>query len=273
MSFPIIGLIADDLTLTSFTDEANKLGVTINFSAKKFETDQLVEFSKLCDVLCIEPNHISLSALKTIQRSGVLTYPPIQAIEQLDKIQKHQPTNEMYSILVARSGHAQVSTWPISLITGNISITPVPGMSEELASRIQLSVIKLAGEIGLVGAVELIVDADDFTKLISINWLNPVVQDNLSVGSITSYAEQFLRAVLDLPLGSTEALRSYTVSGSLTTDENSDDYRPYLHLMARNPNLKFNQATKKVSVIGDNVENLLTEIIHTQQYFSGEIKE
>jgi sorbitol-specific phosphotransferase system component IIA len=43
--------------------------------------------------------------------------------------------------------------------------------------------------------------------------------------------------------------------------------------MARNPNLKFNQATKKVSVIGDNVENLLTEIIHTQQYFSGEIKE
>jgi Phosphoribosylaminoimidazole carboxylase (NCAIR synthetase) len=255
MSFPIIGLIADDLTLTSFTDEANKLGVTINFSAKKFETDQLVEFSKLCDVLCIEPNHISLSALKTIQRSGVLTYPPIQTIEQLDKIQKHQPTNEMYSILVARSGHAQVSTWPISLITGNISITPVPGMSEELASRIQLSVIKLAGEIGLVGAVELIVDADDFTKLISINWLNPVVQDNLSVGSITSYAEQFLRAVLDLPLGSTEALRSYTVSGSLTTDENSNDYRPYLHLMARNPNLKFNQATKRVSVIGDNVEN------------------
>jgi hypothetical protein len=45
MSFPIIGLIADDLTLTSFTDEANKLGVTINFSAKKFKTDQLIEFS------------------------------------------------------------------------------------------------------------------------------------------------------------------------------------------------------------------------------------
>ncbi|MFM8190987.1 MAG: hypothetical protein ACKN88_02265 [Candidatus Nanopelagicus sp.] len=273
MSFPIIGLIADDSNLNSFADDAKRLGVTINFSANKFETDQLVEFSKSCDFLCVEPNHVSLSALKTVQRSGVLTYPPLQSIEQLGKIQKYRPTNYMYSILVARSGHGQVSTWPITLITGNISITPVPGMSEELASSIQLSTIKLAGEIGLVGAVELIVDADDFTKLVSINWLNPVVQDNLCVGSVTGYAEQFLRAVLDLPLGSTEALRSYTVSGSLITDANSNDYRPYLHLMARNPNLKFNQATKTVSIIGDNVEKLLTEIIHAQQYFSGEIKE
>jgi hypothetical protein len=43
--------------------------------------------------------------------------------------------------------------------------------------------------------------------------------------------------------------------------------------MARNPNLKFNQFSKEVAVCGDELENLLTEIIHAQQYYSGEIVE
>jgi hypothetical protein len=59
----------------------------------------------------------------------------------------------------------------------------------------------------------------------------------------------------------------------LNTDPDSDDYRPYLHLMARNPKLKFDQSTKKVGLIGDDLENLLTEVIHAQQYYSGEIQE
>jgi 5-(carboxyamino)imidazole ribonucleotide synthase len=65
----------------------------------------------------------------------------------------------------------------------------------------------------------------------------------------------------------------FAVSGKLKTDPKSDDYRPYLHLMARNPNLKFNQFSKEVAVCGDELENLLTEIIHAQQYYSGEIVE
>jgi hypothetical protein len=43
--------------------------------------------------------------------------------------------------------------------------------------------------------------------------------------------------------------------------------------MARNPKLKFDQSTKKVGLIGDDLENLLTEVIHAQQYYSGEIQE
>jgi hypothetical protein len=43
--------------------------------------------------------------------------------------------------------------------------------------------------------------------------------------------------------------------------------------MARNPKLKFNQSIKKVGIIGNNLDYLLTEIIHAQQYYSGEIEE
>jgi hypothetical protein len=43
--------------------------------------------------------------------------------------------------------------------------------------------------------------------------------------------------------------------------------------MARNPNLKFDQSINQVAVSGDNLESLLTEVIHAQQYYSGEIEE
>jgi hypothetical protein len=78
---------------------------------------------------------------------------------------------------------------------------------------------------------------------------------------------------LDLPLGESNSNDKYVVTGLLHTDPNSDDYRPYLHLMARNSRLKFDQRLKIVGVTGDSLETLLTEIIHAQQYYSGEIED
>ena len=66
---------------------------------------------------------------------------------------------------------------------------------------------------------------------------------------------------------------AFTVTGKLKSDPASDDYRPYLHLMARNPKLKFDQSIKQVAISGSELESLLTEVIHAQQYFSGEIEE
>jgi hypothetical protein len=43
--------------------------------------------------------------------------------------------------------------------------------------------------------------------------------------------------------------------------------------MARNPKLKFDQEIKQVGIIGEELETLLTEIIHAQQYYSGKILE
>jgi hypothetical protein len=43
--------------------------------------------------------------------------------------------------------------------------------------------------------------------------------------------------------------------------------------MARNPKLKFDQSIKQVGLTSNDLENALTEIIHAQQYYSGEIEE
>ena len=136
---------------------------------------------------------------------------------------------------------------------------------------IALSVLNLLKELNLTGAIELILDADNYQNLIAINWLQPTSAFLSEINSTTNYFEQYLRAVLDLPLGETSSQSPFAVVASLTTDPNSDDYRPYLHLMARNPKLKFDQSNKLVGVTGDNLQTLLTEVIHAQQYYSGEI--
>jgi 5-(carboxyamino)imidazole ribonucleotide synthase len=261
MTFPIIGIIADEIVRTSFTQNADQLGIGINFIQKETSTEKIIELSKNCEFLCVDPTCVPTSSLRSIEKSGTLIYPLISTIESLEKIEKHE------------TPHAQISTWPITLITDNLSITPAPAISEEQASEIQLAAIKLVSEIRLIGGVELIVDANDFRKLISINWTNPSSGYAFDLGSTTNYFEQYLRSVLDLPLGDTHNLNSFIVSGNLNTDPKSDDYRPYLHLMARNPKLKFNQSIKKVGIIGNNLDYLLTEIIHAQQYYSGEIEE
>jgi len=273
MSFPNFALIANDIYRNSAQQAAQLLGISVNFSSERLSVDQLIEIGKKCDYIFVEPNFVPISTLKSVEKSGIRIYPPINTIEHLDKITKYPASLEKYSILIARSAHAQVSTWPISLLTDNLTITPAPSVSEELATSIQLSAIKLAGEINLIGCLELIVDAGNYHKLIDLNWLNPTVNFAISISSMTDYFEQFFRAILDLPLGSTSMKEKFAVSGKLKSDPKSDDYRPYLHLMARNPNLKFNQFSKEVAVCGDGLENLLTEIIHAQQYYSGEIVE
>lgn len=273
MAIPNIGLIADEIVKNNFKQEADKLGIGIKLFENGLSTEKIIELSKNCNFICVDPNLISISSLKSIERSGVIIYPPISAIESIAKLNLHPSNSEMFSIVVTRSPHAQISTWPITLITENILITPAPAISDEQAIEIQLSTINLANEIQLIGGLELIVDADDFRKLIAVNWTNPISSPAFAIGSVTGYFEQYLRAVLDLPLGNSKNLKSFIATGNLSTDINSDDYRPYLHLMARNPNLKFDQLRKKVGLLGDNLENMLTEIIHAQQYYCGEIDE
>jgi len=273
MAFPTVGIIASHLVRGIYEFEALKLGIKVNFLSEKCSVEELITFSQGCDLIYVDPRVISPTSIKTVEKAGVKVYPSTKTLEQFQKISTSKTSGEYLSILVARSAHLQVCTWPITLITDNLTITPAPGMNSEQSQDIQLSALKLADEIGLIGAVELLVDANDFKKLIDVNWLAPNSGYWSEIGSKTNFYEQNLRAVLDLPLGSTEINSQFTLTGRLSTDPTSDEYRPYLHLMARNPALKFNQVSKEVGITGDNLEELLTEVIHTQQYYSGEINE
>jgi phosphoribosylaminoimidazole carboxylase (NCAIR synthetase) len=273
MTFPTVGIIASHQVRGIYEFEALKLGIKFNFISEKCSVEELIEFSQGCDLVCVDPKIISPASIKTVEKAGIKIYPSTNTLEQFQKISTSKNNGELLSILVARSAHLQVSTWSITLITDNLTITPAPSMNFEQSQEIQLSALKLADEIGLIGAVELLVDANDYKKLLDVNWLAPNSGYWSQIGSKTNFYEQNLRAVLDLPLGSTDINSQFILTGKLSTDSTSDDYRPYLHLMARNPELKFNQVSKEVGITGDNLEDLLTEVIHTQQYYSGEINE
>jgi len=273
MKLPVVGLVVDELGQINYLNEGRKLGINLKFINQALATQDLIIFAQECDFLLIDPRIISTTSVRTVERSGVRIYPSSKTLEQLEKIKTAQTTGEYLSILVARSAHAQVASWPITLITNDLTITPLPGISDELLQEIQLSVLKLAGEVGLVGGFELLVDAADYKQLIGINWVTPHAKYWSQIGCVTNFYEQNLRALLDLPLGSTDLLDKFVTTGSLRTDPASDDYRPYLHLMARNPKLKFDQSIKQVGLTSNDLENALTEIIHAQQYYSGEIEE
>ncbi len=130
-------------------------------------------------------------------------------------------------------------------------------------------------------AVELFVVGEEL--IVNELALRPHNSGHWSIeGSATSQFEQHLRAILDLPLGSTAMTAPIAVMGNVLGGDKTDMYRPYLHLMARNPALKFHQYLKEIrpgrkighiTLIGDDLLHLTQEIEHAVDYMSGAIDE
>jgi 5-(carboxyamino)imidazole ribonucleotide synthase len=192
------------------------------------------------------------------------------------------------AVMVARSPHGQAATWaPTRTVQrGGIcieTVTPVPEFSASQSEAAQNLALQIAEEIKLVGvmAVEIFVKGDEL--LINELALRPHNSGHWTIeGSVTSQFEQHLRAILDLPLGETSMVANWAVMGNILGGSKSDMYRPYLHLMARTPALKFHHYRKEVrpgrkighvTITGDNLVELRSEIDHALAYMSGEIDE
>ena len=192
------------------------------------------------------------------------------------------------SVMVARSPHDQAATWPATLtIQSNgictSTVTPVPDISDALANKVQAAALEIASGISLIGvmAVEMFIIGENF--YINELALRPHNSGHWSIeGSETSQFEQHLRAILDLPLGSTALRSKFAVMGNVLGGDKSDMYRPYLHLMARTPNLKFHQYGKEVkpgrkighvTMCGENLLQLQQEVAHAVDYMNGVIDE
>ncbi|CAN2216076.1 PurK Phosphoribosylaminoimidazole carboxylase (NCAIR synthetase) [Candidatus Nanopelagicaceae bacterium] len=192
------------------------------------------------------------------------------------------------AVMVARSEHGQATSWaPTQTVQEDgictLTITPAPTISTEIAEKAQHLALSIASDISLIGvmAVEMFIKGDE----IFINELamRPHNSGHWTIeGSRTSQFEQHLRAILDLPLGDPTMTAPYAVMGNILGGDKTDMYRPYLHLMARNPELKFHQYKKEVrkgrkighvTVIGENLLELTEVVEHARDYMSGEIDE
>ena len=101
-------------------------------------------------------------------------------------------------------------------------------------------------------------------------------------GAVTSQFENHLRAILDLPLGSPAPTAKYTVMANILGGDFEDLYQPYLHCLARDPQLKVHLYGKSVkpgrkvghvNVSGNNWQDLLARARHAADYFTGTITE
>jgi 5-(carboxyamino)imidazole ribonucleotide synthase len=192
------------------------------------------------------------------------------------------------AVMVARSPHGQATTWaPTQTIQRDgicvMTITPAPQLSNDLSEKAQKLALDIANEIGVIGvmAVEIFVKGQEL--FINELAMRPHNSGHWTIeGSLTSQFEQHLRAVLDLPLGNPQMTAPIAVMGNILGGDKEDMYRPYLHLMARTPELKFHHYKKEVrpgrkighvNLLGDNLLELTQEVQHALDYMSGEIDE
>ena len=192
------------------------------------------------------------------------------------------------AVMVARSPHGQANSWtPTETIQEEgictLTISPSQSISADIAEKAQKLALDIAQSVGVIGvmAVEMFVKGDHL--FINELAMRPHNSGHWTIdGSRTSQFEQHLRAILDLPLGDPSMTHDFAVMGNILGGDKSDMYRPYLHLMARNPDLKFHQYKKEVRVgrkighvtaVGSDLLQLTTDVKHARDYMNGAIDE
>ncbi len=152
------------------------------------------------------------------------------------------------SALVARSPFGQGAAWPVVETVQDdgicvLVIAPAQELPEDVGVAAQRLALGLAAELGVVGvlAVELF-ETVEGKLLVNELAMRPHNSGHWTMdGSRTSQFEQHLRAVLDYPLGDTEAIAPLTVManvlGAAQTPAMTLDERVH-HLFARMPDAR-----------------------------------
>lgn len=176
------------------------------------------------------------------------------------------------SAMVARSPYGQAATWPVVETVQRhgqcaVVIAPAPDLSEELAAEAEELALRLARDLGVVGAMAVeLFETESGEILINELAMRPHNSGHWGMdGARTGQFEQHLRAVLDYPLGDTGPLAPVTVManilGAPEAPEMSMDERLH-HLFARMPDAKVHLYGKgerpdrkigHVNVLGDEV--------------------
>ncbi|PDP86895.1 5-(carboxyamino)imidazole ribonucleotide synthase [Glycomyces fuscus] len=189
------------------------------------------------------------------------------------------------AVQVARSPHGQVAVYPVveTVQRGGIChevIAPAPDLSEDKATRAQQLAIEIAQALDVTGV--LAVELFDTAEGVVVNELamRPHNSGHWSIeGARTSQFEQHLRAVLNLPLGSPRTNAPYTVMANLLGGEDPEVYRRYLHVMAKDPEVKVHFYGKDVrpgrkighvTVMGEDYRDLLARARDAAAYLRGD---
>ena len=143
--------------------------------------------------------------------------------------EEYIPFTRELSALVARRPHGEAVAYPISETVQTDGIctdttTPAPGLSAAEAEQWQRFALRIAEELDVVGvlAVELM-EAAGGRVVVNELAMRPHNTGHWSIdGAVTSQFENHLRAVADLPLGSTQARQKWSVMANVLGGPRSD---------------------------------------------------
>ncbi|MGQ7294912.1 5-(carboxyamino)imidazole ribonucleotide synthase [Quadrisphaera sp. KR29] len=196
------------------------------------------------------------------------------------------------AVMVARSPSGQAAAWPVveTVQVGGVCrevIAPAPGLDDDLAAEATALALRLAGELGVTGVMAVegfeVPAGDGGPPRFLVNELamRPHNSGHWSIeGSVTSQFEQHLRAVLDLPLGSTAPRARWTVMVNALGGDYPDLFHSHLHVMARDPAVKVHLYGKDVrpgrkvghvTAWGDDLEAVRARAAHAADYITGTV--
>ncbi len=296
-----------DLLLFTQDDSESAAQVAPHVVGDYRDLAQLLDFAKKCDLVTFEDGVVSLSAIKGLEAAGVRVFPSSKSLNHSQDIATMREKLANYpnpkwrvitsadqafdfelTVMVARSAHGQATSWaPTQRVQSGgvvaMTISPAQEISSAIAEETQGLALTIAEEISLIGVMAVEIFTKDEQFFLNSLAMGPHNLGNWTIeGSRTSQFEQHLRAVLDLPLGDPTMTAPFVVMGNIFSGEKPDMYRPYLHLMARNPGLKFHQYRKEVrpgqcighvTALGENLQELIEIAEHARDYMSGEIDE
>lgn len=288
--------IALGVTLKLFAEDKNDSAAQIcdHVIGDFHNLKEVLEFAQLCDVVTVEHGLVPPSVIKGLEAAGIRVYPRSSSLElvrdETDFNNDLQPIDGESEIvlLVARSPHGQASTWAATeMIKKNgecvRTITPARNLTSEQLELASARALMSAERVGLVGVMAVEMSIHGETISVHHIAMHPHNGGLWTIdGSVTSQCEQHLRAILDLPLGDPAMTSPFAVMGNVFGGEKSDMYRPYLHLMARNPELKIHQYrtdvhpgshVAHVSAVGENLKHVEELIVHACDYMTGIIDE
>jgi 5-(carboxyamino)imidazole ribonucleotide synthase len=196
-------------------------------------------------------------------------------------VEQHVPFRRELAALVARSPYGQGAAYPIveTVQEGGICtevIAPAPGLSDDLAAEAQGLALRVAEELGVVGLLAVELFETDGGLLVNELAMRPHNSGHWTIeGARTSQFEQHLRAVLDLPLGSTAPTAPYTVMANVLGGDDPDVYARYIHVMAHDPGVKVHMYGKEsrpgrkighVTALGTDLDEVRERARHAAGY-------
>jgi 5-(carboxyamino)imidazole ribonucleotide synthase len=281
-TFPTVGIIAGGPMAAMYVSAASSLGIDLLYLDPQ-------DSAAKCDVVTFVGTANSLTSAKRLEAAGVTVRPSFSAISlSKDRFNSEIEQDAHVCVMVARSPHGQATTWaPTEILKSDgkwrMSITPAPQLSDVLQEKTQQLALDYSAAVGAVGVIAVEISIKTEEAIVVNAQMHPHTSGNWTVdGSVTNQYEQHLRAILDLPLGDPSMSAKYVVTGNFYCGDKPNMYRPYLHLMARTPALKFHQYKNSsvpgelmghITLAGNDLSKLVEEVEHALEYLQGEIDE